>query len=64
MHDPLYRSSVAVQNIGYNQPAHVGYYFADGAPTPDIDMVEYDPLGYNAQRKGVHPIFGFRWRSG
>lgn len=39
MHDPVYRMNVVVQNIGYNQPAHVGYYFADGPPKPNIRMV-------------------------
>ena len=41
MHDPVYRMNVAVQNVGYNQPAHVGYYFRDGAPIPDIELIKY-----------------------
>jgi len=32
MHDPVYRLSVAWQNVGYNQPAHTGFYL--GAPKP------------------------------
>ncbi|QDH78954.1 hypothetical protein FKX85_07855 [Echinicola soli] len=39
MHDPLYRMNIVVQSIGYNQPAHTGYYFADGYPEHDIYMV-------------------------
>ncbi|WP_284688806.1 hypothetical protein [Chondrinema litorale] len=39
MHDPLYRMNIARQNIGYNQPAHTGYFFADGAPTPNITTI-------------------------
>ena len=39
MHDPVYRMNVVVQNIGYNQPSHVGYFFADGAPAPNITTV-------------------------
>ncbi len=39
MHDPVYRMNVAVQNVGYNQPAHVGYYFADGMPRPNIRLI-------------------------
>ena len=39
MHDPVYRMNVVVQNIGYNQPAHVGYFFADGYPDPNITIV-------------------------
>lgn len=43
MHDPTYRMSVATQNVGYNQPANVGFYFPDGAPTPNIHLTKYDP---------------------
>lgn len=39
MHDPIYRLSIAWQNVGYNQPAHTGFYFPDGAPTPNITLV-------------------------
>lgn len=54
MHDPLYRMNVAVQNVGYNQPAHVGYYFPDGAPVPDIEIIRYvDPGTKVAQQR--HP---------
>lgn len=31
MHDPIYRLSVAWQNVGYNQPAHPGSCLADAA---------------------------------
>ena len=30
MHDPIYRISVALQNVGYNQPAQPGFYLGDG----------------------------------
>ncbi|MGO4911520.1 rhamnogalacturonan lyase [Leeuwenhoekiella sp. W20_SRS_FM14] len=42
MHDPQYRLSIAWQNIGYNQPPHVGFYMGYGmqkAPKPDIKLV-------------------------
>lgn len=42
MHDPLYRMNIVRQSIGYNQPAHTGFYFADGAPVPDIFLVGGD----------------------
>ena len=29
MHDPIYRLSVAWQNVSYNQPAHPGFYLGD-----------------------------------
>ena len=30
MHDPIYRLSVAWQNVAYNQPAQPGFYMGDG----------------------------------
>ena len=30
MHDPTYRISVALQNVGYNQPAQPGFYLGEG----------------------------------
>jgi len=39
MHDPVYRLSVAWQNVAYNQPAHTGFYLGEGmspAPRPNI----------------------------
>ncbi len=45
MHDPTYRMQVATQNIGYNQPANVSYYFPAGAPVLDIQLIKYDPNG-------------------
>jgi hypothetical protein len=29
MHDPVYRTSIAWQNVAYNQPPHLGYYLPD-----------------------------------
>jgi rhamnogalacturonan endolyase len=34
MHDPIYRLSVAYQNVGYNQPTHTGFYLGDGMAKP------------------------------
>ena len=34
MHDPIYRLGVAWQNVGYNQPAHTGFYLGDGMKPP------------------------------
>ncbi|WP_081996239.1 rhamnogalacturonan lyase [Croceibacterium mercuriale] len=31
MHDPVYRMSVAWQNVAYNQPPHTGFYLGEGA---------------------------------
>ncbi len=41
MHDPIYRLSVAWQNVGYNQPTQTGFYLGDGMtapPRPDIRL--------------------------
>ncbi|WP_215225110.1 rhamnogalacturonan lyase [Echinicola shivajiensis] len=34
MHDPVYRLSIAWQNVGYNQPAHTGFYLGAGMQNP------------------------------
>jgi rhamnogalacturonan endolyase len=43
MHDPVYRLSIAWQNVGYNQPPHTGYYIGDDmkpAPKPNIFVIK------------------------
>ena len=45
MHDPIYRLSVAWQNVAYNQPTQPGFYFGDGMakpPHPYIVLVGAD----------------------
>ena len=42
MHDPIYRLSVAWQNVAYNQPTHTGFYLGEGMtapPRPKIRLV-------------------------
>ncbi|MFI0428796.1 T9SS type A sorting domain-containing protein [Mariniflexile sp. HMF6888] len=39
MHDPVYRTSIAWQNVGYNQPAHTGFYLGVGMPTPTVPNI-------------------------
>ena len=34
MHDPVYRLSVAYQNVAYNQPTQTGFYLGDGMLPP------------------------------
>ena len=41
LHDPLYRISVAFQNVGYNQPAHTGFYLGVGMSAPDAPNIYY-----------------------
>ncbi|GGF04689.1 T9SS type A sorting domain-containing protein [Flavobacterium limi] len=43
MHDPQYRTAVAWQNSGYNQPPHPGYFLGyDMAPVPASNIVIKD----------------------
>ena len=44
MHDPIYRLSVAWQNVAYNQPTQPGFYMGDGMagpPRPKIRVVPW-----------------------
>ncbi len=43
MHNPQYRLSIAWQNVGYNQPPYVDYFFGDGMkqpPLPNITIIQ------------------------
>ncbi|HOM61215.1 MAG TPA: hypothetical protein PLP49_07250 [Anaerohalosphaeraceae bacterium] len=43
MHDSMYRTAVAWQNVGYNQPPHPSFYIGEGMappPTPNILLVD------------------------
>ena len=43
MHDPIYRLSIAWQNVAYNQPPHPGFFVGSGMPEPprpNIRIVE------------------------
>jgi rhamnogalacturonan endolyase len=44
MHDPIYRLSVAWQNVAYNQPAHPGFYLGDGMQLVGESEVSVKPL--------------------
>jgi rhamnogalacturonan endolyase len=42
MHDKMYRLGVAWQNVAYNQPPHLSFFFGNGMakpPIPDIKLV-------------------------
>lgn len=42
MHDPVYRLSIAWQNVAYNQPPHTGFFLGSGmgpVTKPDIYVV-------------------------
>ncbi len=41
MHDPIYRTGVAWQNVAYNQPPHTGFYLGAGMETPAKPNIYY-----------------------
>ncbi len=47
MHDPIYRLSVAWQNVAYNQPTQPGFYLGadmQPPPRPNITLVDNQPI--------------------
>ena len=40
MTDHIYRMAIAWQNVGYNQPPHLGYYLPEAATTVDVSGTE------------------------
>jgi hypothetical protein len=40
MHDPQYRTAIAWQNSGYNQPPHPSFYLGYGMATPPMPNIE------------------------
>ncbi len=56
MHDPIYRLGIAWQNVGYNQPAHTGFYFGVGmqeAVQPDKPSAKRIKYNFNAGWKVI-----------
>ena len=41
MHDPVYRTSVARENVAYNQPPHPGFFIGEGMETPVMPSISY-----------------------
>ncbi len=57
MHDPVYRLSVATENVGYNQPPEPGIYIGEGMTLPQAkpDMRYYNGnVGIKEQSKALH----------
>lgn len=47
MHDTQYRTAVAWQNVGYNQPTHPSFFLGEGMampPQPNIITTPYSPI--------------------
>ena len=45
MHDPMYRTGVANQNVSYNQPPHPSFFIGEGMETPAMPSVTYTGKG-------------------
>jgi rhamnogalacturonan endolyase len=43
MHDPIYRLSVAWQNVAYNQPAQTSFYLGHEMPNPPRPAIKTKP---------------------
>ena len=41
MHDPVYRTGVARENVAYNQPPHPSFFIGEGMETPVMPAVTY-----------------------
>ncbi len=41
MHDTVYRTAVARENVAYNQPPHPGFFIGEGMETPAAPSVKY-----------------------
>ncbi|WP_436066528.1 rhamnogalacturonan lyase [Arthrobacter sp. LjRoot14] len=41
MHDPMYRTGVARENVAYNQPPHPSFFIGEGMETPAMPSVTY-----------------------
>ncbi|WP_114783443.1 rhamnogalacturonan lyase family protein [Botryobacter ruber] len=61
MHDPQYRTSIAWQNVGYNQPPHTSFYLGGGmdleVPKPSITIAGSGVTGLKKEVKGQQTIF-------
>ncbi|WP_435367749.1 rhamnogalacturonan lyase [Metabacillus litoralis] len=45
MHDPQYRTGIAWQNVGYNQPSYTSYYFASDTNWEDVSVPKINVPG-------------------
>lgn len=41
MHDPMYRTGVARETVGYNQPPHPSFFIGEGMQAPAAPAVYY-----------------------
>jgi hypothetical protein len=56
MHDPVYRMSVATENVAYNQPPEPGIYIGPGMTLPESkpNIKYYGTVNVKQQRTAFH----------
>jgi len=59
LHDPVYRLSVAYQNVGYNQPTHTGFYM--GTDLQNIFVPTSIEVAENVDEYVINPFFDAIW---
>lgn len=52
MHDPVYRLSIAWQNVAYNQPPHLGFYFGADMAAPPRPPLSAQQLAWQDDENG------------
>ena len=65
LHDPVYRTSVAYQNVAYNQPTHTGFYM--GADLQNIFVPTSIEVAGNVDEYVIDPFFDaieYQWSDG
>lgn len=60
MHDPQYRTAIAWQNVGYNQPPHPSFFLGDGMSAQPVAKVWHRDTDAPAFRK-LSPSRSFLW---
>jgi len=53
MHDPMYRLSVAWQNVAYNQPTQTGFYMGEGMAAPPDPKIRTPVRARGDEKRGA-----------
>lgn len=56
MHDPVYRLGIAWQNVGYNQPAHTGFFLGADMDTPPVPSSIYVSVDHTYPTDNTVPV--------
>ena len=57
MHDPVYRLSIAWQNVGYNQPPHTGFYIGPNMKMPTAASTANKTLSFDLNDKATNALY-------